>query len=372
MARDLSAGDDRGMAAPLLAKIAARIRAHGPLRFDAFQEMALYDAEHGYYETPGRIGREGDFVTGSSWHPAFARAIARIAGRVAEELGPMTVVDVGAGEGHLLRGLAEAFAGGSAVRLAGVERAEKRRGLAAAHGHVAASLEALAPVRGLVVAYELIDALPVRAFHLDETGSVLERFVTIDESGRLVFVERPCADSAPILARLVARGAELRPGQLFETRPGAAALAGELAEKLEAGLLLIFDYGAPARALYGPMRAQGTLESFVEHRVTRDVLTDPGLRDITAWVDFTELEHELSAAGLAVRGLVSQSRLLLAAGIAQELARDPDSRLEADAMAERSAIAKLFAPGGMGESIRVLVAERGTSIGSSLVRFPQP
>src|SRR6185436_7639795 len=87
MARDLSAGDDRPVPAQddrdlgreLFAEIARRIRAEGPLRFDAFQEIALYTPELGYYERPGRVGRGGDFVTGASWHPAFARAIARIA-----------------------------------------------------------------------------------------------------------------------------------------------------------------------------------------------------------------------------------------------------------------------------------------------------
>ena len=41
-------------------RIAARIRAEGPLRFDAFQEAALYDQEGGYYEREGRVGRGGD------------------------------------------------------------------------------------------------------------------------------------------------------------------------------------------------------------------------------------------------------------------------------------------------------------------------
>jgi len=70
---------------PLAQRLAARLRAEGPLRFDAFQEAALYDPEGGYYERPGRVGRSGDFVTGPSWHPAFGRTMARIARRLAEE-----------------------------------------------------------------------------------------------------------------------------------------------------------------------------------------------------------------------------------------------------------------------------------------------
>ena len=68
-------------------RIAARIRAEGPLRFDVFQEAALYDPEGGYYERAGRVGRGGDFVTGPSWHPAFGRTIARIATAALKEEG---------------------------------------------------------------------------------------------------------------------------------------------------------------------------------------------------------------------------------------------------------------------------------------------
>ncbi|HYN43739.1 MAG TPA: SAM-dependent methyltransferase, partial [Thermoanaerobaculia bacterium] len=160
------------------------------------------------------------------------------------------------------------------------------------------------------------------------------------------------------------------PGQLLEIRPGAAALARAIGVRLTRGILLVFDYGAPARALYGPARANGTLEAFVEHRVTRDVLADPGSRDLTSWVDFTEIEEALLAEGFTVHGLVSQSRLLLASGIAGELMLHPGETDSAERAAERNAVAKLVMPGGMGESIRVLVAERKTGLGKSLISSP--
>src|SRR5450759_5794784 len=68
-------------------RIAALIRAEGPLRFDRFMEAALYDPEGGYYEREGRVGRGGDFVTGPSWHPAFGHTMARIARRLRDEEG---------------------------------------------------------------------------------------------------------------------------------------------------------------------------------------------------------------------------------------------------------------------------------------------
>lgn len=352
-----------------------RIFTEGPLRFEAFQRAALYDPDGGYYERPGRVGRAGDFVTGASWHPAFARCLLRLAARLATELSPpVDVVDVGAGEGELLGFLAAERPPGLDLGLAGVEASAVRRAAArerVPQASLAASVGDLPHgLRGLVVAYELFDALPVRALRFGEDGRLAERAVGLDGDGRFAWVDVACGDGPEILSDLVRRGASFEAGQLLEVRPGARALAREIGARLSAGLLLVFDYGAPTRALYGPARANGTLEAFLGHRVTRDVLADPGSRDLTSWVDFGDLEEALRAEGLAVHGLVSQSRLLLATGIAEELAGAPGEALSAERSAERNAVAKLVMPGGMGESIRVLVAERETGLGKSLIRSP--
>jgi len=357
-------------------RLRGRIVREGPLRFDDFQKAALYDPDGGYYERPGRVGRTGDFVTGASWHPAFARCLVRVVARLAQEIPPpLSVVDVGAGEGELLTFLSEARPPGFDLGLVGVEASAVRRAAAAARVPDATFFGSVRelPRRldGLFVAYELLDALPVRALRVRDDGSLAERRVGLDEAGCFAWVESPCPDGPELLSGLARRGAVLEAGQLLEVRPGAVGLAREIAARLSRGLLLLFDYGAPTRALYGPARANGTLEAFVEHRVTRDVLSKPGERDVTAWVDFGEVEEALRAEGLEVHGLVSQSRLLLAAGIAEELAVGvPGEDLSPARVAERNQVAKLFMPGGMGESIRVLVAERKTGLGKSFISSP--
>lgn len=378
-------------------RLAARIGREGPLRFDVFQEAALYDPDGGYYERPGRIGRSGDFVTASTWHPAFGRTIARIARRLRGEeerssekgeegaprglRGPTDLVDVGAGEGEMLAAADEALGSWGIrgeFRLIGVERSATRRARASERCPSASwvsSFEEIPGFSGLLVAYELFDALPVRALFF-EGERLLERVVTVAgepgaETGDFfVWKEVECPDSAALLSGLRARGAVLRPGQRLEVRPAAHSLALSLSEKISRGLLLIFDYGASARSLYGPARISGTLEAFQGHQVTRDVLSAPGSRDITAWVDFTEVAEGLTAGGLVVTPLVSQARLLAAAGIAEEIAKAEERPTEADRLAERHALGELVAPGGMGESIRVLVGSRGTDLAASLVEWP--
>jgi SAM-dependent MidA family methyltransferase len=359
----LTAADGPGRA------IEAEIAAGGPLRFDRFQELALYSAG-GYYERPGRVGRAGDFVTGPSWHPAFGRCVLRfLAGLPGVAPGEAALLDVGAGEGELLAAVHAAAPDGP--RLLGVERSATRREAArraVPSARLLASLaEVAVPISGVVFAYELFDALPVRAFRVAEDGRLVERLVAVDRAGGFRWTDGEAPDGPEIAAALARRGAVLEPGQLLEVRPGAPEMARRLASTLGAGALLVFDYGAPTRALYGPARAGGTLEAFLAHQVTREVLTEPGSRDLTAWVDFGEIAAELRDAGLDVAGPVSQSRFLLANGIASELeAVARSGRTPGEQAVERNALAKLFMPGGMGESIRLLIATRGSSPAASL------
>jgi SAM-dependent MidA family methyltransferase len=356
-------------------RLRERIGREGPLRFDVFQEAALYDPDGGYYEKPGRVGRPGDFVTGASWHPAFARCLVRIASRLSAEAGsPVDVVDIGSGEGELLGFFSGAWPEEAGVRLTGVEASAVRRAAATERVPRARFLPSVdelpSGLSGLVVAYELFDALPVRALRVLPDGVLGERRVGTDAAGQFEWVDTACPDGPEILSRLTRRGVLLEPGQLLEIRPGAAALARAIGARLDRGILLVFDYGAPSRALYGPARANGTLEAFQSHRVTRAVLEEPGSRDLTSWVDFTEIDEALRAEGLVVHGLVSQSRVLLAAGIVDELAVAPGEIVPPERAAERNAVAKLVMPGGMGESIRVLVAGRHTGLGKSLISSP--
>jgi len=386
-------------------RIAARIRAEGPLRFDAFQEAALYDPEGGYYAREGRVGRGGDFVTGPSWHPAFGRTIARIARTLREEgrrereeeisskgekgavdgmrasrsvPDIVDVVDVGAGEGELLAAADEALRAWGVrdrFRLVGVERSATRRAIAQSRGTGVTWLSSFEEIpggslSGLVVCYELFDALPVRALFF-EGEELLERVVTLGPDGEgFAWDLAECADGENLLRGFRGRDIHLLRNQCLEIRPGAARLAQALAERLSSGLLLIFDYGAPARALYSAARPNGTLEAFISHGVTRDVLTEPGSRDLTAWVDFSELADAFAAAGLEVAGPVSQSRLLASAGIFEELEIDAAGPSDPAREADRRAAALLVQPGGMGESIRVLLASRGTAVGSALASWP--
>ncbi len=344
-------------------------------------------------------------MTGPSWHPAFGRTIARIARRLqerregeekislkVEERGStrrgapsgataprhaVDLVDVGAGEGELLAAADEALRAWGVrdqFRLVGVERSAARRRDRARSVPGATWLSSLEEIpssslSGLVVCYELFDALPVRALFF-EGEKLLERVVTLGPDGEgFAWALAECEDGEELLERFRARGIHLLRNQKLEMRSGVARLATALAARLSSGLLLVFDYGAPARALYSAARANGTLEAFVAPR--RHARRPDGAR-----LARPDGVGRLFGGRGGPRGgrphvepLVSQSRVLASArdlrGAFVRPAMPPDPAREAD----RRAAAALVQPGGMGESIRVLLASRETAHGP-LARWP--
>ena len=137
--------------------------------FAEFMERALYDPEHGFYES-GQAGRRGGhFITSPEVGPLFGAVVGRMLDRRWDELGqpdPFTVVDAGAGPGTLARTVAKAEPGCTpALRWINVERSAAGR---AAHT-IGTSHPDMpkGPLTGVIVANELLDNLPLRLFDPD-------------------------------------------------------------------------------------------------------------------------------------------------------------------------------------------------------------
>ena len=120
------------------------------------------------------------------------------------------------------------------------------------HG-LAATLAEPPPARpfvGLVVANEVLDALPVHRVRR-RGDRLVEIALTVDPTG--AFAETEIAPTTPALAaRLAAEGIALVDGQTAEICLALDAWVTEAATALERGVLLLIDYGAPAAELYDP------------------------------------------------------------------------------------------------------------------------
>lgn len=352
--------------------IHARLRAlagrSNRLRFDAFQRIALYDPDFGYFSRSARrAGRDGDFLTSPEVAPLFAEVLARVVSADAAALSAdeFHLIEVGAGRGNLARDLWEALRFdplGRRIRFHLVETS------AAARAEHVATLAGLphdrwtsyADVAGLptfpagaIIANELFDNLPVRRVMMAE--SLKEIVVHVRKDG---LREELVAAPVELTAYLEAQGVRLSVGQTAEVCLEAPQLLATLLGRLGRGSVLIIDYGDEAKHLYAVERfPHGTLAAHRGHTTHTDFYRAPGDQDLTSHVNFTPLIETLEAAGYRRLFLGSQMRFLLDHGLTDVLdrrlkrAKDDFERLRWNQWAKQ-----LYHPEAMGEAFRVLHA----------------
>jgi SAM-dependent MidA family methyltransferase len=350
----------------LAERIRHEIRRDGPMPFARFMDLALYDADGGYYRSAeARPGRGGDFLTAPELHPIFGEMIARAVTEVWDALGrpdQFVVREHGAGDGALALALLNALP--SAIRYDPVD-VDPRRIETLTSRLESAGLDAmLAPpgasgFDGTVIANEVLDALPVHRVRR-RGDQLLELAVDVDADGS--FVEREIEPTTPALAeRLEAEDIRLVDGQTAEICLALDAWIAEAAAPLRRGLLLLIDYGATAAELYDPVRRrEGTLRAYVRHQVGDDPYRLVGRQDLTAHVDVTAVERAAHAAGLSTVGITTQAEALIGLGIEErlrEIQADAATTLE-DYTLLRSALVRLLDPAAMGR-FRVMAFGRG-------------
>ena len=130
---------------------------------------------------------------------------------------------------------------------------------------------------------------------------------------------------------------------------------------------MLLDYAAEPADLHGASHPGGTLRAFARHAVGADPFRHVGRQDLTATVDAQAVRDAAAAAGLEALGETTQAELLARAGtpdLTDVYLRRPGATLQ-DALALRSALARLLDPGGIG-GYRVLAFGRGLPPGTSL------
>jgi SAM-dependent MidA family methyltransferase len=310
--------------------------AGGWIPFARYMERAL----QAYYgASDGRVG--GDFITAPELGSLFGRTLAR---QLAEIDGP--ILELGAGTGAL----AETLLGLDREYFILETSAALRARQSARLGERVRFLDRL-PERfsGVVIANEVVDALPVHAVAWRAEG-IMERGV----GSSLTWVERPASGAVLEAAR------QIDVPVPYESEIGLAARAWmrTLGAHLAQGALFVIDYGFPAREYYHPQRAMGTIMCHSRHRAHGDPFRRPGEEDITAHVDFSALAQAAREAGLEVLGYATQAQFLVNCGITDVLAQaNVESALHYAPIAAEAQ--QLLSPAEMGELFKVLAVGRG-------------
>lgn len=357
----------------LLARIRAAVeQAEGALPFDRYMQMALYQPGLGYYSAGApRFGAGGDFTTAPLESPLFSRTLAAQCAGILESLDGGDVLELGPGTGRMAAEVLAELERRDALperylllEVSAALGAEQRATLEHRVPHLLPRVHWLdgwprTPVTGVVLANEVLDALPVKRFQTDRDSP---RELCVGISGpALDWTLAPARE--PLAAALAAierdRGAPLPPGYVSEWCPLLDGWFQGLAASLARGAALFLDYGYPRSEYYHPQRAMGTLTCHYRHRAHDDPFFLPGLQDITAFVDFTAAAEAGTAAGLELLGFTTQAQFLLGAGLPALLEAVQQQGPDAEAVNATAQAKRLLMPSGMGEAFKVLGLGRG-------------
>ncbi|HYD57136.1 MAG TPA: SAM-dependent methyltransferase [Burkholderiales bacterium] len=324
-------------------------RTGGWMSFARYMELALHAPGAGYYAGGARkFGAEGDFVTAPELGSLFARTLAR---QLKAVLRPgEAILEVGAGSGALASQLTALLDCEYWI----LETSAELRGRQEARLQTRVRwLDRLpARFRGVVLANEVLDAMPVHAVAWRD-GGIFERGVAVRD-GALHWAERPAGGDLLLQAQALAVP---RP---YESEIGliGQAWVRALAESLERGAAFIIDYGFPRHEYYHPQRSAGTLMCHHRHSAHADVFLRPGMEDLTAHVDFSALAAAARRAGLEVLGYATQAQFLVNCGITDVLGEaNVENALHYAPLAAEAN--RLLSPAEMGELFKVLALGRG-------------
>ncbi len=344
------------------------IEKNGPMPFDHYMQMCLYEPGLGYYFNGlHKFGVDGDFVTAPEQGSLFAKALARHIDQISPEWGEgWVLLELGAGSGALARDVL--------LNLKNPPSQYQILEPSAALREVQANTLAEAGLegsvqwlnepppdsfKGLVLGNEVIDALAVKRWTLSEHG-IEEMAVVIEHdggTGRLGWdTKKPSPRLLAAINQLLDRLPRPLPvGYESEILLDLPDWLKTVTDSLSNGVVLFIDYGYLEDAYYHPDRAKGTLVCHYRHRAHFDPFIWPGLTDLSAFVDFSALGQAAEAIGLSVGQFATQAEFVLASHVHETFLSLSDEHARLQALSE---FKRLTLPGEMGEKFKVMALMR--------------
>lgn len=351
---------------PLEKILIEQIARNGPLDLEAFMNLALCHAEYGYYKTRDPFGEGGDFITAPEISQMFGELIGLWAADLWMQMGrpqKFILAEAGPGRGTLMADalrackLVSGFTQAAEIHLIETspvlrEKQKKRVDTYSLvfHDDLAGlkSVQKGAPL--ILIANELLDALPVRQFSW-QGGQWHERRVDYSPSRKFNFVWTPALAIDGTLPT------EVQKDMIYEIGQARSDFVAQTAELVEqGGAALFIDYG------YTKTAPGDTLQA-VKNNAYHDILSDIGMADITAHVNFEACAKAAEEKGGRVFGPVTQGRFLLSLGLAERAQALIKSALDfsGDGTENRnrvqdikSAVLRLSSPSEMGQLFKVM------------------
>jgi SAM-dependent MidA family methyltransferase len=371
----------------IVEKITDKIGTRGAIPFAEFMELALYCPDYGFYEKEkDNIGKAGDFFTSVSVGGLFGELLAsQFSEWLEAEDGtrdakhgtrnaPVRIVEAGAHDGQLAGDILSWICGQreeifNRLEYTIVEPSARRREwqqqkLKDFRSKVkwlpeVSALTSSNASQTILFSNELLDAMPVHRFGWDAKEKKWFEWGVAVEKRQFVWSRLHAAEAhvsrftfhTPDFEKLLA---VLPDGFTVETSPAAEAWWRAAANSFSRGKLLAIDYGFTSQEQFSPSRLKGTLRAYHRHRVTDDLLANPGEQDLTAHVNFSAIQKIGEEAGLRTESFISQPQFLTR--IVEKMFKQPEVAQWSAKQARQ--FQTLTHPEHLGRAFRVLVQSR--------------
>lgn len=347
----------------LSAKIAQEIKRRGPLPFSEFMQRALYEPGLGYYSAGAKkFGAEGDFVTAPEISPLFSRCLANQCSEILKAIPDSAILEFGAGTGAMAKEILLFLAAQHnlpekyyILELSADLRNRQQALLGALESSLFNRVQWLdhlpASFSGVVLANEVLDAMPASKFFVDQ--EIREFYVDYKDN---IFCWELGPPQNSLLIEAV-QSLEISGPYESEINLFLKPWFKSLSEVLEKAVVLIIDYGFPAREYYHPDRNRGTIMCHYQHRAHDNPLINVGIQDITAHVDFTAVAGAAYDNGFSIEGFVNQATFLINCGLMEFFPKE--SALSQYRVSQE--IQKLISPSEMGELFKVMAVTKNFS-----------
>ena len=337
----------------------------GAIPFDHFMDRALYAPGIGYYVNgTKKFGSDGDFVTAPEISSFFSKCLANQCSQILTFLKSGEILEFGAGSGlmtvDILKRLKElnCLPKRYLILELSADLIERQRQKVEREipdlKYLVTWIEKLPEKnwQGVILANEVLDAMPVNIFcRKEETWK--ELYIT-EKSGELVEVWfKPRAHLQKKLKNLEEKVGYFSDGYRSEINIRLDGWMKALSNFLNQGVILLIDYGYSAKEYYHPDRSEGTLICHIQHKAHSNPLILPGLQDITANVNFSEVADSGLNAGFTLSGYTTQAHFLINTGIDEFMKNSNEDSAEY-LLKKNQEIKQLILPTAMGERFKVI------------------
>ena len=343
----------------LLSYVCQYIDTNGPISFHDYMQEALYSPGLGYYSAGAtKFGYAGDFTTAPELTPLFGQTLARQCIDIFDTLSHPDILEIGAGSGALAVSLLQALQTANRLPknyyILDVSADCKQRQQEKIQAEIPELLPLVkwldrlpeTPIQGIILANEVLDAMPVHKFQL--SNNKINEFYVNHHDQKLKWEILPSSNQALLNA---VEHLEIKSPDAYESEINlvVSAWITGLSNSLEKGCILLIDYGFPRKEYYFPERHMGTLMCHYQHHAHTDPLILPGIQDITAHVDFTAVAEAAFMNGLTIAGYTHQAAFLASCGIHELMSKNTD---------QKNCIHTLMHPNEMGELFKCIALTR--------------